>query len=164
MGDAERFNRDLHQRLDHDGIDDAASARDLLDRVHDLGGVGDAFLQEVAAPVGALFEERDRVRGFGVLTQHDDADLGLRLPQLERGPDALVGSRRRHADVGQHDVGPVGGRGREQLVVGAARTDHFHLGARVEQLHDAFAHEQVVLGDQDPQHHSARLSGCRFRG
>ena len=74
----------------------------------DLVGVGDPLLQQVAAPVGAFVEQRERVGGLGVLAEHDDADFRMRLPQRAGGPDALVGSGRRHADVGEHDVGLLG--------------------------------------------------------
>ena len=43
--------------------------------------------------------------------------------QLERGPQALVGEGRRHPDVRDHHVGPLGRhRGQQGLAVG-------HLGA-----------------------------------
>ena len=50
-----------------------------------------------------------------MLAEDDDADLGRGLAQLDRDPDALVGQRRRHADVGEHDVGAVlGDRGAQR--------------------------------------------------
>ena len=43
--------------------------------------------------------------GSAYWREHDHADARVRLPDLAGGPDALVGAGRRHADVGEHDVG-----------------------------------------------------------
>ena len=52
--------------------------------------------------------------------------------------------------------GSVVDRG-EQRVVVARRRDDLDVGLRVEQADDAFAHEVVVLGDDDPDRHPRRL-------
>ena len=50
-----------------------------------------ALLQQVRTPLAAALEECEHVARVGVLAEHDDADIGVRLPQACRGLDALVG-------------------------------------------------------------------------
>ena len=123
-----------------------------------------------ARPSEPCFEQRQRVRRFDVLAEHDDADVGMAGAELVRGAHALVGPGRRHPDVGEHDVGRVGGDGREQRVEVLARADDLDVVLRREQPGDALAHEVVVLGHQHPDRHrtqatrrpaSGRLSPCR---
>ena len=102
---------DAHPRLDqhvHDlGVDHRAAGRNLADRLHQLDAVPDVLLQQVGPSGRAVLEELQRVVRADVLADHDDADLGMALPQRRRGLDALVGVRRGHSDVRDHDIGPV---------------------------------------------------------
>ena len=90
--------------------------------------------------------------GLVVLAQHQDADVGELVAQHVSDPDAFVGVVGWHADVGQHDVGPVLIDGGEQLVVGRALGDDVEIVLGLEQANHTLSHEQVVLGDDDPDH------------
>jgi hypothetical protein len=68
---------------------------------------GNALLEQIGAPLGSVRQEPEGVGRLRVLREHDHADVGVRLPQRLGGPDALVRTGGRHADVGQHDVGQV---------------------------------------------------------
>ena len=61
-------------------VDDRSSARDFTDRARQLRGVSHAVLEQIAATVGALLEQRERVFRSGELAEHDHARLGIRLP------------------------------------------------------------------------------------
>jgi hypothetical protein len=67
-------------------------AGELLQVAHPL-------LEQVRATLGAALEQRVGVTGFGGLTQHDDAQLGVRGAKLLGGADPLVEVRRRHSDA-----------------------------------------------------------------
>ena len=78
----------------------------------------------------------------------------MRLAQPRRHPDALVGARRRHPDVGHHHIGALavdGGQQRGQIAAGG---DHAHLGLRGEDLPDALADDQAVIGQRDGNGHT----------
>ena len=93
--------------------------------------------------------------GLDDLREQQDADLRMTLAELLREPCALVGLRRRHADVEHGDV-------RLELVDPAAKL------VRVACLRDdveptfrghprqPFAEEHGVVGDHDPHVISAR--------
>ena len=83
----------------------------------------------------------------------------MRVAQRERGANPLVGSRRRHADVGDHDVGELPVDERDELVVRSAGADDFEPVLVLEQLDDALAYEEVVLGDHDAQCHRQNVTG-----
>ena len=80
----------------------------------------------------------------------------MRLAQARRGLDALVDAVRRHADVGDDDVGPLGVDGREQRVEIAADGDDLDLRLGLEQAAYTLADEVVVVGEHDPDRHEPR--------
>ena len=141
-------------------IDGSSAEPPSATRAHRVGevvDVGDAVLEQVADAVGALREQLHRVLGLGVLREHDDAHARVRLADAPRGAHALVGVRRRHADVDHGDVR-------------LERADRVHqvdgvlglcddLEARIrEHACDALAHECGIVGDRDAQraHHGRR--------
>ena len=74
----------------------------------------------------------------------------MALAQLLRGAQALVGVRRRHADVDDRDVRLERANLQEQLVGVACLADD--LEARIlEQAGHALAQQDRVVGDQDSQ-------------
>ena len=77
---------------------------------------------------------------------------GWRWRSTDGGPDAFVGAGGRHADVGDHHVGPLLLGDAQQPVVVGAHTHHVEIGLRLDELAHALADEVVVLG----QHHSDR--------
>ena len=91
-------------------LDDAAQRRDeVLD-------VGHAVLEQVAEPLGMLGEHPRRDARLDVLGEDHDRDPrdGARGSRARR--EALVGVRRRHADVDDRDVGRVLVDGAQQLL------------------------------------------------
>ena len=65
-----------------------------------------------------LGEQSHCVRGRRVLAEHDDPGLGMRRSQRGGDADAFVGAGRRHADVGDDDIGPLGlDRGEQRVEV-----------------------------------------------
>jgi hypothetical protein len=143
----------VDQRLHHLRVDHRATRRDLAHRAHELVDIGDALLQQVGAPFGSAIEQLERVAGFDVLAEHHHAELRVRVAELRRRAHAFVGSGRRHADVGEHDVGGVGlDRGDETVEV-LARARDLDVGIGVEQARDGLTIEVVVLGDEHPDGH-----------
>ena len=67
----------------------------------------DPLLEQVGPAGRALLEQPERVVRADVLADHDDADVGMAVPQPRGRLDALVRARRRHPDVRDHDVGLV---------------------------------------------------------
>ena len=146
------------ERFDHFGVDHGAAGGDGVDGGHQLGAVVDAFLEQVGAAVGAVVEQRERVAGVGELAEDHDADLRMGPAQFGGEADALIGVGRRHADVGQHDVGPLllAGPAERQLVTD--RRDDLHLRVDGEQLTHAFAHDQAVLAQRNAGRHACSLT------
>lgn len=97
------------------------------------------------------------------MAEHDDSEIGTALAELVRRADALVGSRRRHADVGHDDVGPLLlHRLHERAVIGARR-DELQIRLGADHPPEAFPHQIVILGKHHPQSHRRRL-GHQDRG
>src|SRR5262245_59751065 len=72
------------------------------------------------------------------------------LANLLRGDEALVGVVRRHADVDDRDVGFVAANLEQQVVGRRGLADDLEPRS-LEQARDALAHQDRVLGDDDPQ-------------
>jgi hypothetical protein len=114
------------------------------------------FRQQIGPALRASFEQRECIGGVGVLAEHHDADRWALVPERERGAHALVGPGGRHPYVGHDDVGGLAGRRLHEVAVAAAGGDHLDAVLVVEQLHDALAHEEVVVGDNDAQRHGRK--------
>jgi hypothetical protein len=71
------------------------------------------------------------------------------LADVQRGPHALVGVRRRQPDVDDDHVRRVGPDPHEQLVGRAALRGDLHSGAG-QQTDQAVPQQQAVLGDRYP--------------
>ena len=80
----------VHERLDDLGIEHRTAGRDLAHGARELVALGDAVLQQVGVPGGAVGEERDRVFGIVVLRQDDHTGSGMALAQLLGRVDALA--------------------------------------------------------------------------
>ena len=97
-------------QLAHDGgVEGRTAVRDPSDGRAELLEVGDAILQQIPDPLGARLEQRHRIAGLDVLREEEDADPGMRVADLLRRPQPLVGVRRRHPDVDDRDIGLVHG-------------------------------------------------------
>src|SRR5262249_42680629 len=77
--------------------------------------------------------------------QDEDAGVRVDLADLRGGAQALVGVRRRHADVDDGDVGLVGVDLAQQVLGVARLADDLHAGV-LEQPRDAFAQQHAVVG------------------
>src|SRR5262249_18601258 len=129
--------------------------RDTAHRAGELRHVGDPVLQQVADTFGALRQEVERVLRLDVLREHEHARLWVLLADLARGAQALVGVRRRHADVDDRDLGAVGTHLEEELLRVARLADH--LEARVlEQTRDALAEKHGVFGEHDAHRYDSK--------
>ena len=149
------------EALDHLRVDHRAAAGDGLDGCDELGEVVDPLLQQVRASGGPGLEQRKRVAGLAVLAEHDDADLRMCHSQALCGLDALVDAVRRHADVGEDDVGALGLDRCEQRVEVAARGCDLDLRLELEQATETLADEVVVIGEHDPDRHEPpRMTQC----
>ena len=81
----------------------------------ELVGVRDALLEQVGAPFRAAVEERERVRrARRTARARRRRARGAWSRSCGRGLHALVAAGRRHADVGDHHVGRIGGDRVEQ--------------------------------------------------
>src|SRR4051794_19361897 len=89
-----------------------------------------------------------------VLGEEHDPDRGMAAANLVRGPDPLVGLRRRHADVHDRHVGFVVVERGDQLLRVLRLGDDLDAFA-AEERSDALAHEPAVVGDHDPHGSSA---------
>ncbi len=87
------------------GVDRGAAGRDPVDRLEELARLGDAVLEQIADPACVPGEELAGVPLLDVLREHEHRELRCSLPQLERRTDALVGERRRHANVDDRHLG-----------------------------------------------------------
>ena len=79
------------------------------------------------------------------------------LAQLLRGPHPFVGAGRRHADVGDDDVGVLAFDRCDEVVEVFAGAHDLDLRGRVEEPHDGLSDEIVVLGYHDPDRHARTL-------
>ena len=99
-----------------------------------------------------MLEEGKRVLGVGVLAQDDDARLRVLRTHMLSGPDAFVGPRRRHPDVGQDGVRCVLLDGREELVEGCGGPDDVDVTGVGEQRDRPLPDQVVILGEDHAQH------------
>jgi hypothetical protein len=93
----------LHDRR----IDYGLAVADAAEGVDEDGSVEDAFLEQVADALRVLIEQPHRVSGLDVLRQKQDAGVGMRPTDPLGGDEALVGVRRRHADVDDCGIVPL---------------------------------------------------------
>ena len=108
--------RAAHQQRDDLGVDDDVAGADAADRAGEVLEVVDAVLEQVAGAARAVVEQRERVVRLEVVGEHEHAGVRVGVLDAAREREALVGARRRHADVDHRDVGRVGVDEREQLV------------------------------------------------
>jgi hypothetical protein len=121
-----------------------AALRDAPHRGRELLHVRDAVLEQVADTLGALRQQLHRVGRLDVLRQHEHAGRGEALADLLGGAQALVGLRRRHADVHHGHVRLVHGDVAQQVLGRPRLRDD--LEARLgEQPGDALAEQHRVV-------------------
>ena len=100
-------------------------------------------------------EQPHRIGRLDVLREHEDGDVGVVVADPLGGDETLVGVGRRHLDVDDGDVGCVLADLFEELIGVVGLTDDVDAGVG-EQVDDALAGEQRVVGDYDAHGISAR--------
>src|SRR5829696_1518027 len=160
QGRALRTAASGHERLDDLRVDQRSALGDRADGGHELGSVVHALLEQIGATVRATLEQRERVERIGELAEHDDADRRVGVAELGGEPDPLVGARRRHADVGEHHIGPLVLAGLAQRLEVAHRGDDLDRWVDSQQLVHAFAHDQAVLAEGYPDRHGRTIAAA----
>ena len=87
------------------GVDHGAAAGHAAEGVEELVHVGHAVLEHVAEAAHVAGEELAGVPLLDVLRQDQHGQPRVQAAQVHRGPQALVGVRRGHPDVGDQHVG-----------------------------------------------------------
>ncbi len=95
---------------------DRPAVGDRGDGIDEVADVVGAILQHVAPPARALTQQQESELRLADTARGRARRHGGGPAQRGRRPHPLVRARRRHADVGQHDVGPVRVDGGDQLV------------------------------------------------
>ena len=113
------------------------------------------LLKQRGHQVRTLSKDPERARSLRLVA--DD----VRLADATRGPDPLVGQRRRHPDVGEDDVRVRLIDGVHQLVVVGRDGDDVNVVVPLEQRDDPSPQELSVLGQHQTQRggHGVRLIG-----
>ncbi len=139
----------LHERL-HDLVTDhRAAGGDRRDRADEIVDVVSPLLQHVAPPARSLTQQHEREARFQILREDEHADIRAGAAQLSGRLNSFIGERRRHADVGEHDVGLVGVHGGEQLVQRGTAGHHVDAPGSAQQAAEALTQEWIVLGKHD---------------
>jgi hypothetical protein len=126
--------------------------------VRQLAAVPEPVLDEIAPALGSALEQLHRVLGVRDLAEHEHGDVGAGVPKFRRNPDALVGARRRHANVREHDIRlQLLHRLPERLDVAALAHD-LDVILVGEDARDALPGEVAVVCDQNPDRHWSPLS------
>ena len=146
------------QRLDHLRVERRSAADHLVQRRDQLLDARHPLLEQVAQPGDTVGKQIDDVVGLDVLRQDDHARPRVPAPDLLGRLDALLAERRRHPQVGEHGIRGVRRDGREQadrLLGHVDDLDPVDLG---QQRGGALAHEEVVVGEDDPQRHAGQTA------
>jgi putative ABC transport system permease protein len=149
-----RLARLASQQAFHDPrVQCRAPARHLVQRTHELVGVGDPFLEQVAEAGHPVLEQVEHVLLLDVLRQHDDARPRMPRADLPGRVDALGREARGHPDVGQDRIGRRLGDGGQQRGGVVRDADQLDVRAEVEQRRGFLPHQEVVLGEDHAQGH-----------
>src|SRR3954451_487404 len=145
------------QRRHHLGIEGGAAAGHPSQRAGEVRRVRHAVLEQIAEALRRLGQQLRGDADLHVLREQHDAHVRMAAADLVRGLDALVGLRRRHADVDDGHIGLVLVHRREQLVGARGLGDDFDAPAPYERR-DALAHERAVVRDHDAHGRSAVIT------
>ena len=125
----------------------------------------DPLLEQVAEPRDPVGEQLEGVVLLDVLREHDDADGRVLGPDLLGRVDPLGRVGRRHPDVGEDGVRAVDSATdcEQRLRVGHAvdELDGVDLG---EQAGDALPYQEVVVREDDAEHHARERRPCERTG
>ena len=127
----------------HGRVKGGFTGGDGEDRCPDVLGAG--VLGQVAARARAKGAEHTLVVGEG--GEGDDPRPGHALAQSPRGRDAV---HARHPQVHEHHIWLMGERHGDGLLPVGCAPDELYAAEQREQRRQAFAHEPLVVGEQDP--------------
>jgi hypothetical protein len=146
---------------DHLGVEGGAAGGDPGQRLGELGGVGDAVLEQIADARGARGQQPGREPGLDVLGEEQHAGAGVLPADVDRGPQAFVAVGGRHPDIDDGDVGPVLGDGGAQRV-GVRDGGADLVPALGKHLGEQLPQYGGILGDHDAHGpHALTASGSR---
>src|SRR5262249_44266948 len=106
----------------------------------------DAVFEEVAQARRPSLQQSNRVRRFDVLREQKHGHSGVLLADLHGRLQALDAVGRRHPDVGDHQIGALGGHARKQLLLVTAAGADVEAGS-FEKVSQPFPKEHRVVGD-----------------
>ena len=138
-----------HELGHHLRVERRAALGHARDRLHEAIHVRHAVLEQVADAAGGVAHQVEGVALLHVLGEHEHPRVGVRGPDLERGPQAVVCVRRRHAYVHHCNVGLVGVHLTDQ-VLGVARLGHHVEALLLQQPHHALAQQHRVVRHDYP--------------
>lgn len=138
-----------HKRLHDRGVQHRAAGRDVSDGARQLVAFGHVVFQEVGVAGGAVSEERHGILRVVVLREDDYAGAGVSFAELLGRVDPLALKVGGHPDVGHEHMGGQGFGAGDELAVVAGGPDDREVGFESEQRPDAFAHDHVVVSQED---------------
>jgi len=97
-------------------VEHRAARGDRPQRLDELIVAEHPVLEQVADAARSVGQQLAGVELLDVLGEHKDRQPRQPPPGFERGPQSLVGERRRQPDVDDRDVGPVGEQRAEQFM------------------------------------------------
>jgi hypothetical protein len=136
-----------NELLDKQWVNDRSATAYASNGVEKLVKLGDPTLEQIAAPAAAC-QQRHRLRHLHVRRQEQDRRLRKFLADQVRGLEALRPMIWRHADVDDGQIGSALANEPHQLGSVACPADDL-VAAPLEQAREAFAHQHVVVGDDD---------------
>jgi hypothetical protein len=136
-----------NELLNEHGVNDRAATTDAPSGVEKLIDVGDPTLEQVAAPAAAR-QERHRLRDLDVRRQEEDRRLGELFADRARRVEPLGTVGGRHPDIDDRKVRSALAHELDQCGSVSGLADDL-VPAMLEQLREAFAHQHVVLGNND---------------
>lgn len=92
--------------------------------------------------------------GFEIVREDHDSDPWVARAQLAADDDSLVAVRRRHPQVGEHDIGTVCRNPRPHVVQARALGHVRDVGVVAQEPRESLAEEGVVLGEEDADRHT----------
>ena len=128
-------------------VDDRAASRDPVDRVDELGDVGDAALEQVADPL-ARREQLHRLVDLDVRGEHENSRCRELLADDACRVESLGGVRRWHPNVDDDDLGFVCTNESEERRGIAGLADDLE-SVPFEQRRETLSQQDVVIRERD---------------
>src|SRR5207247_782837 len=127
-------------------VDDGLAVAQAAQCVDEIDRVEDALLEQVADTLRPVFEEPQGVAWLDVLGEDEHTDVGVVAADRSGDGQPFVRVRRGHADVDDDGVGMGQSDVAQERICVLGLGDDVDAGL-LEQVNDALAREQVVVGD-----------------